>query len=71
MTSFTIELNENTKAGKTFVAFMETFLKGKKGIRITESPYNAEFVKKIKAADKRADFTTINANDIWGSLNLK
>ena len=36
-----------------------------------KSPYNPEFVKKIKAAEKRGSYKEINPNDVWGSLGLK
>lgn len=73
MTSFTVELNENTNIGKTFIAFMDTFLKGKKGIHIIKnaSPYKADFVNKIKKSEKNGSYITVNPKDVWGSLNLK
>lgn len=73
MTRFTIELNEETKIGKTFVAFIEAFIKGKKGIHITEntSQYNASFVKTIKEAERRGSYITVDPKDVWGSLSLK
>ena len=49
-----------------------------KGVKIEEdeSPYNPEFVKKIKQIE--ADYNsgksksiTLDPNDIWGSLGLK
>lgn len=36
-----------------------------------KSPYNPEFVKMIKTAEKRGDYKTIDPNDVWGSLGLK
>ena len=52
MTTFTIKINERTKAGKAFRAMTETFLKDAKGIEIVENKdikedeiYNPEFVK--------------------------
>jgi hypothetical protein len=78
MTTFTIKINERTKAGKAFRAMTETFFKDVKGIEILENStqtedeiYNPEFVKMIKDADKRGNFKTIDPNDIWGSLGLK
>ena len=78
MTTFTIKINERTKAGKAFRMLTETFFKGAKGIEIIEKTdekedevYNPEFVKMIKEADKRGNFTTVNPDDIWGSLGLK
>jgi hypothetical protein len=78
MTTFTIKINERTKAGKAFRAMTETFFKDVKGIEILETStqkedeiYNPEFVKMIKDAEKRGNFKTIDPNDIWGSLGLK
>lgn len=36
-----------------------------------ESPYDPEFVAMVKKAKKRGNYKTIDANNIWGSLNLK
>ena len=36
-----------------------------------KSPYDPEFVARIKKAEKRGNYTDIDVNDIWGSLNLK
>ena len=78
MTTFTIKINERTKAGKAFRAMTETFFKDAKGIEIVEKKdekedeiYDPEFVKMVKDADKRGNYTTINPDDIWGSLGLK
>ena len=58
----------------------ESFLKGVKGIEIIEndteslkkeSPYNPEFVAKIKKAEaniKKGKTTRLNTEDIWGSI---
>ena len=82
MTTFTIKINERTKAGKAFRAMAETFFKDAKGIEITENPilkedeiYNPEFVKMIleraegiNNPEKRKNWTTVNPKDIWGSI---
>ncbi|MFC4213116.1 DUF2683 family protein [Pedobacter lithocola] len=39
--------------------------------KIEKSSYNPEFVKMIEMAEKRANFKTIDPNDVWGSLRLK
>lgn len=77
MTTFTIKINERTKAGKAFRAMTETFFKNAKGIEIIENTdekkeiYNPEFVKMILDADKRGKFKTIDPNNLWESLGLK
>ena len=80
----TIKINERTKTGKAFMAMFEAFFKGVDGIEIIEtdskklkkedSIYSPEFVAKIKKAEeniKNGKTTTLNPDDIWGSLGLK
>lgn len=38
---------------------------------LNDSPYNPAFVKMVLKAKKSKKRTTINPNDIWGSLGLK
>jgi hypothetical protein len=35
-----------------------------------ESPYDPKFVDMIKTAEKRGNYKGIDANDLWGSINL-
>jgi len=72
METITIKINTNSKAGKALKTMLEFFSK-QPGIEIVEekSPYNPEFVKRIKRAEKRGSYKEINPNDIWGSLGLK
>ncbi|KDN54351.1 DUF2683 family protein [Flavobacterium seoulense] len=80
----TIKINERTKTGKAFMAMFEAFFKGVDGIEIVEpayeqlneksSIYTSEFVEKVKKAEeniKNGETTTLNPDDIWGSLGLK
>ena len=80
----TIKINERTKTGKAFMAMFEAFFKGVDGIEIVqtdekkiekeENLYSPEFVAKIKKAEeniKNGETTTLNPDDIWGSLGLK
>lgn len=80
----TIKINERTKTGKAFMAMFEAFFKGVDGIEIVEDDskkrkkeenfYSPEFVAKIKKAEediKNGKTTTLDPNDIWGSLGLK
>ena len=85
MTTFTIKINERTKAGKAFRAMTETFLKDAKGIEIVENTdvkedeiYNPEFVKmilerseSINDPEKRKKWKEIDPNNLWESLGLK
>lgn len=80
----TIKINERTKTGKAFMAMFEAFFKGVDGIEIIETDakkimeeenlYSSEFVEKLKKAEeniKNGETTTLNPDDIWGSLGLK
>ncbi|MDR7208878.1 DUF2683 family protein [Flavobacterium piscis] len=85
MTTITIKINERTKTGKAFMALLsEAFTKGDDGVEIVEtdskklkkekSIYSPEFIAKIKKAEKNiknGETTTLNPDDIWGSLGLK
>lgn len=74
MTTITIKINERTKAGKALKDIIEIFSKEHKGVEILsdnqKSPYNPEFVKKIKKAEKQKGII-LDPNDIWGSIGLK
>ncbi|MEZ0128926.1 DUF2683 family protein [Flavobacterium sp. LBUM151] len=74
----TITINERTKAGKTLLELAKLLAVTNKGVKIEEeeSPYNPEFVAKIKKIE--ADYESgksksiiVDPNDIWGSLGLK
>ncbi len=72
----TLRINHRTKVGKTLLSFIEFFAKENKEVEIMytteeKSPYNPEFVKMIKEAEERGNYTTIDTNDIWGSLGLR
>lgn len=82
MTTITLKIDKRTKAGKAFMAMSESFFINVEGIEIVEtnskkitkedeSPYNPEFVKMVLDAQKRGKYTTLDPNDIWGSLGLK
>ena len=77
----TIKINEQTKTGKAFMAMFDSFFKNVEGIEVVEtkskkalteeSPYNPEFVEKIRKAEaniKLGKTTRLNPNDIWGSI---
>ncbi|MCO5259028.1 MAG: hypothetical protein M9916_02680 [Crocinitomicaceae bacterium] len=65
----TIKINPRSKAGKALEAILQ-ILAGQPGVEIMEnkSPYNPEFVKKIKRAEKRGDFIEVNPKDVWASI---
>ena len=81
MTTLTIKINERSKKGKAFLEFAKTFFDEGKDVEIIESDskkskkeeslYNPEFVKMVLDAEKRGNYTTLDPNDVWGSLGLK
>jgi DICT domain-containing protein len=72
MTTLTIKINENSKKGKAFLEMARAFFTDSKEIEIIEenekSPYNPEFVKKIKKASKEKGRTMVTAADLWESI---
>ncbi|HEY8928368.1 MAG TPA: DUF2683 family protein [Mucilaginibacter sp.] len=40
-------------------------------VETQQGPYDPEFVSMVKKAEKRGNYKEVDANDIWGSLNLK
>jgi anti-sigma28 factor (negative regulator of flagellin synthesis) len=75
MTTLTIQINKKTKSGKAVFDLLTEMSKDGKALKVIDniekSPYNPEFVKKIKQAEKRGEYTVIDTDDIWGSLGLK
>lgn len=79
MTTLTVKINKRSKAGKAFMTMSNTFFRDVKGVEIIEneidekekSPYNPEFVAMVLKSSKSQNSTTLNPNDIWGSLGLK
>ncbi|MDO5606814.1 MAG: hypothetical protein Q4G08_00015 [Capnocytophaga sp.] len=73
----TIKINRRNKREKAFYDYVKSLdyldvVEKKEAPEPTKkSPYNPEFVKKIQKAKKRGDYTTLDVNDIWGSLGLK
>jgi len=83
MKTLTVKINERTKIGKAFIAMFDSF-KGFEEIEIIEtdskklkkeeSIYSPEFIEKVRKAEeniKNGETTTLDPNDIWGSLGLK
>jgi len=75
MQTITIKINERSKAGIALKKMLE-ILETQPGVQIVEeerSPYNPEFVKKIKESEeqiKEGKYKVVNTKDIWGSLEL-
>ena len=72
MSTITIKLNERSTAGKALKTILSVFAK-EPGVEIVEekSPYNPEFVAKIKKSAASKNRTEVDTNDIWGSLGLQ
>ncbi len=71
----TLRINNRTKVGKTLLSFIEFFAKeNEEVVEIIDtthekSPYNPEFVKMIKEADKE-DGIQVTAETLWQDLGL-
>ena len=72
MTTITLKINENTKKGKAFLEMARVFFENSKEIVIIEednkSPYNPEFVKKIKKASKEKGRVMNSAEELWDNI---
>lgn len=72
----TIIINKRTKAGKLLFEMAKLLSEKEEGVVIKEndkkekSPYNPEFVAKIKKSENQKGIV-IDPNDVWGSLGLK
>ena len=76
--TISLKINKNSKEGKAFLKLAKKSLSDNDEVNIVsseldddESPYNPEFVKMVLDAAKSGNYTTIDPNDIWGSLGLK
>lgn len=70
MTTLTLKINENSEKGKALLAFLKAFSKDnhQKDVELVEepkSPYNPEFVAKIKQAEKEDGIELPSDKDIW------
>jgi hypothetical protein len=70
MTTITLKINERTKVGKSFMAFIKAFSEKEKEIEIVpESVYNPDFVKMIKdSAASKKRYEVKNIDELWQSL---
>jgi hypothetical protein len=60
MTAITITVNEKSAKGKKFVEFIKTL----DYIKVNESPYNPDFVKKIQKS-RASKGKVIKTEDLW------
>jgi hypothetical protein len=76
MTTITLKINDNSVAGKSFLAFLKNFVIGKKGVEVVpvakeKNRYNAETEKAI--ADVRAGkgLTSVkNSEELFKQLGI-
>ncbi|MCL6460320.1 hypothetical protein SAMN05444372_101202 [Flavobacterium micromati] len=72
MTTITLKINENTKKGKAFLEMARVFSENSTEIVLIEtdkkSPYNPEFVAKIKKAGTEKGKLMVNAESLWESI---
>lgn len=75
--AITIIINDSSKQAKAIISMLKAFDFVKfvsKEKKEEKSPYNPEFVRKIKKAEqeiKDGETIRINPDDVWGSLQLK
>lgn len=71
MTTITLKINEKTKKGKAFLEMARVFFENSKEIELieeVESPYNKEFVAKIKKAHSSKNRTRVTSKNLWESI---
>ena len=68
MSTYTIKVNEKTNIGKSVLTFLRAIKEVEvEETTVEESPYNPEFVAKIKNAMK-GEGRVIKASEIWESI---
>lgn len=67
--SVTVKIDTRSKAAKKLLAFLQTlsFVE----IEEEKSPYDPEFVKKVKKSAASKERYIVDTEDVWGSLGLK
>lgn len=71
MTTITLKINERSSYGKALLELIKVGINEKKGIEMVEeeSPYNADFVKKVKeSAASQERYEVKDVNELWNSL---
>ena len=72
MTTITLKINDQSKKGKAFLEMARVFSENSKEIVLIEeedkSPYDPEFVKKIKKASTEKGRLVESAEDLWESI---
>lgn len=71
MTTITLKINERSSYGKALLELIKVGVNEKKGIEMVEeeSPYNPEFVKKIKESAASTELYEVkDIDELWQSL---
>jgi len=70
MTTLTLKINERSKAGKAFLEFAKNFFQDNTSVTVVEeeSPYNPEFVAKIRRAEQQKGVEVKNIEEWIASL---
>lgn len=71
MVTLTLKINERSNVGKSLMSFLQSISKESKSVEVVEekSPYNPEFVKRIKKAQKSGKYKVVNPNNLWESIS--
>ncbi len=67
----TIKIDTRKKDAKVFLEYIKSLSFVTFPEKEKEPVYDKEFVKKIKEAEERADYTTVNPDNVWESLGLE
>ncbi len=67
----TIRIDTRKKDAKVFLEYIKSLSFVSFSKKEEEPVYNKKFVKKIKDAEKRAEYVTINPDNVWESLGLE
>ena len=69
MTTLTLRINERTKKGKAFLAFAKTFFAEGEAVKVVEeSPYDPDFVAKVRRAKKQKGVEVKNVKEWIGNM---
>ena len=60
----TVTIKEDSKQAKAFIELLRTL----PFVEFHDSPYNSEFVKKVKDSYEKDKRTHINTENIWDSI---
>ena len=76
MTTITLKINENSKAGKTVLSMLDFFISEKKEVIVVEKNsiennkdiYDQDFVKIILKSQKSKNRAIVTAENLWENI---